>query len=60
MKLKIYKNLGVVDDNGRLIFFIPDPGPAAINEYEAPSEFDERIAIAKEIVDKFNKGESKC
>ena len=54
MKLRIVSNLGVVDENDKLIFFIPPPGTAALSQYNAPDDFNERVKLAKQAVDLIN------
>ena len=57
MRLRIEANLGVVDEeNGKLIFLIPSPGYASLNEFEALEDFKERIKLAEEIISLVNKG----
>lgn len=55
MKLRIYNNLAVLDENDKVIFFIPEPGKASINEFDAPEFFDERIKLAEKVVEVVNK-----
>ena len=55
MKLRIESNLGVVDEKDNLVFFIPTPGHASLNEFVALEDFKERVKLAKKIIEIVNK-----
>ena len=56
MKLRIEKNMAVVDEQNRIVFFIPEPGPASLSCFNAPASYEERLNLAQEVIDCVNDG----
>jgi len=52
-KLQNIKNLGVADEE-KLILFIPVPGYASLNLWEAPAKFEDRLDLVEELIKFWN------